>query len=99
MMRYDTSRLYQIERAKSPAEVPHDCPRTVQGMARVRSGQAAAVTVTLDAGGAGTDTKRAIPGPEPRHDSCTFRRRAAALGAWTRTLAAVAPIVTCCGWR
>jgi hypothetical protein len=32
-----------------------------------------AVTVTLDAGGAGTDTQRAIPGPEPSHDSSTFR--------------------------
>jgi hypothetical protein len=79
--------------------------RTVQGMARVRSGQAAAwplvsgrsvrrgskvkrsvyvhlalftcarrpaVTVTLEAGGADTDTQRAIPGSEPSQGSCTF---------------------------
>ncbi len=32
-----------------------------------------AVTVTLDAGGAGTYTQRAIPGSEPSQDSCTFR--------------------------
>jgi hypothetical protein len=32
-----------------------------------------AVTVTLDAGGAGTYTQRAIPGPEPSRDWCTFR--------------------------
>ena len=80
--------------------------RTVQGMARVRSGQAPAwpsvsdrsvrrgsgvkrdvayvhlalftcarrpaVTVTLEAGGADTDTQRAIPGSEPSQGSCTF---------------------------
>jgi hypothetical protein len=82
--------------------------RTVQGMARARSGQASAwplvsdrsapqrypgssvtsrvrspgtftcarcpaATVMLDAGGADTYTQRAIPGPGPDLDSCTFR--------------------------
>jgi hypothetical protein len=83
--------------------------RTLQGMARVRSGQApawplssvrsvrrgsrikrdfactcarhvlpvlGAVTVTLDAGGAGTYTQRAIPGSEPSQDFCIFRPHA-----------------------
>lgn len=36
-------------------------------------------TVTLEAGGAGTDTQRAIPGPEPSQDSCTFCLHAARL--------------------
>jgi hypothetical protein len=83
----------------------HGC--ILQGMARVRSGQAPAwplvsdrsvrrgsgvkrdfactstshfspcaccpaVTVTLEAGGAGTDNQRAIPGSEPHHGSRTF---------------------------
>ena len=33
-----------------------------------------AVTVTLEAGGAGTYDQRAIPGSEPGQDSCTFLR-------------------------
>jgi hypothetical protein len=35
-----------------------------------------AVTVTLEAGGADTDTQRAIPGSEPSQGSCTFRLHA-----------------------
>ncbi len=31
------------------------------------------VTVTLETGGADTYTQRAIPGPQPSQDSCTFR--------------------------
>ena len=39
-----------------------------------------AVTVTLEAGGAGTYTSRAIPGSEPSHGPCTLPLRRRGLG-------------------